>query len=126
LKTRKTQPNAEFARKLFEQVRSGAISPDEAVVKLRHLPFEDLGFAKVDHHRALRVGVPEVVFGQGKTPQQLAQIFARLAEHGGNLLATRVNDAQFAAVKKKCDRQNTGRSLGPLFYRETKRSTAKD
>jgi len=93
--------NAESLRKLFEQVRAGKLSPDEAVDRLRHLPFEDLGFAKVDHHRALRAGMPEVVFGQGKTPEQVAQIFSRLAKHGGNVLSTRASKEQFAAVKKK-------------------------
>jgi len=96
--------NAESIRKLFEQVRAGKISPDEAVQRLRHLPFEDLGFAKVDHHRALRVGMPEVVFGEGKTPAQLAQIFSRLAQHEGNVLATRASKEQFAAVNKKVRR----------------------
>lgn len=93
--------NAESIRKLFDQVRRGKLSPDEAVEKLRHLPFEDLGFAKLDHHRALRVGMPEVVFAEGKTPAQLAQIFSRLATHGGNILATRASRQQFTAVKKK-------------------------
>jgi pyridinium-3,5-biscarboxylic acid mononucleotide synthase len=93
--------NVESIRKLFEQVRSGKVSPDEAVARLRHLPFEDLGFAKVDHHRALRAGMPEVMFGDGKTPDQMAQIFARLAKHGGNVLATRASRKQFAAVKKR-------------------------
>jgi pyridinium-3,5-biscarboxylic acid mononucleotide synthase len=90
--------------KLFEQVRAGKISPDDAVQRLRHLPFEDLGFAKVDHHRALRAGMPEVIFGEGKTPAQLAGIFSRLAQHDGNILATRASKAQFAAVKKKVRR----------------------
>jgi len=90
--------------KLFRQVRAGKLSPDEAVQQLRHLPFEDLGFAKVDHHRVLRVGMPEVVFGEGKTPAQIAQIFSRLARHSGNVLATRTNEKQFAAVKKKVRR----------------------
>ena len=93
--------NADSIRKLFEQVRKGRLSPDEAVERLRHLPFEDLGFAKVDHHRALRAGMPEVVFGEGKTPGQMAQIFSRLAKHGGNILATRASAEQFAAVSKK-------------------------
>jgi pyridinium-3,5-biscarboxylic acid mononucleotide synthase len=93
--------NADSIRKLFDQVRRGKLSPDDAVQQLRHLPFEDLGFAKVDHHRALRVGMPEVVFGEGKTPAQLAQIFSRLAQHGGNILATRASREQFKAVKKK-------------------------
>jgi pyridinium-3,5-biscarboxylic acid mononucleotide synthase len=93
--------NSESIRKVFELVRGGKLSPDEAVERLRHLPFEDLGFAKVDHHRALRVGMPEVIFGQGKTPTQLAQIFSRLARHEGNILATRATKKQLAAVKKK-------------------------
>jgi pyridinium-3,5-biscarboxylic acid mononucleotide synthase len=93
--------NAESIRKLFEQVLSGKLTPDDAVARLRHLPFEDLGFAKVDHHRALRAGMPEVILGQGKTPAQVAAIFARLAKHGGNILATRATEKQFAAVKRK-------------------------
>lgn len=93
--------NAASIRQLFDQVRKGALSPDEAVERLRHLPFEDLGFAKVDHHRALRAGMPEVIFGQGKTPAQVAGIFSRLAKHGGNILATRADQKQFAAVKRK-------------------------
>jgi pyridinium-3,5-biscarboxylic acid mononucleotide synthase len=93
--------NSESIRKLFEQVRAGKVSPDDAVERLRHLPFEDLGFAKVDHHRVLRVGMPEVIFGQGKTPAHTAQIFSRLAQHEGNILATRASKEQFAAVKKK-------------------------
>ncbi len=93
--------NAESIRKLFTEVRRGSLSPDEAVERLRHLPFEDLGFAKVDHHRTLRAGMPEVIFGQGKTPAHTAGIFARLAKHGGNVLATRADAKQFAAVKRK-------------------------
>jgi NCAIR mutase (PurE)-related protein len=91
-------------RKLFQQVRSGKLSPDDAVQRLQHLPFEDLGFAKVDHHRKLRVGMPEVIFGQGKTPAQVADIFSRLAKHGGNVLATRADKKQFAEVRKKLRR----------------------
>jgi NCAIR mutase (PurE)-related protein len=93
--------NAESIRKLFDQVRRGELTPDDAVQRLRHLPFEDLGFAKVDHHRALRVGMPEVILGERKSPANLAQIFARLAKQGGNILATRADEKQFAAVKKK-------------------------
>ena len=77
------------------------------------MPFEDLGFAKVDHHRALRVGMPEVIFGQGKTPTQLAGIFKRLAKHGRNVLATRADEKQFAAVKK---------SIRSAEYRELARA----
>src|SRR5438105_7462839 len=92
--------NAEAIRRIFEEVRKGKLSPDEGVERLRHLPFEDLGFAKVDHHRALRAGMPEVIFGPGKTPAQVATIFKRLAQHGNNVLATRATEEQFSAVKK--------------------------
>ena len=90
--------NSESLRQLFDQVRKKRVSPDEAVERLRHMPFEDLGFAKLDHHRALRQGMPEVIFSQGKTPSQVAGIFTRLAEHGGNVLATRATEQQYAAV----------------------------
>ena len=95
--------NSQALRKLFDQVRKKRLSPDEAVERLRHLPFEDLGFAKIDHHRALRQGMPEVIFAQGKTPRQVADIFHRLAAHGGNVLATRATEEQFAAVAAAVD-----------------------
>jgi hypothetical protein len=91
--------NAAALLKLFADVQSRKLSPDEAVQRLSHLPFEDLGFAKVDHHRALRQGMPEVIFGQGKTPAQVAAIFSHLAKHEGNVLATRASEEQFKAVQ---------------------------
>ncbi len=93
--------NSDSIRKLFQQVKRGTLSPDEAVQHLRHMPFEDLGFANIDHHRSLRVGMAEVIFGPGKEPRQLAEIFAKLAEHGNNVLATRATQEQFRAVKRK-------------------------
>ena len=92
------QPEA--IRKLFEQVRQGKLTPDAAVARLRHLPFEDLDFAKVDHHRTLRAGFPEVVLAEGKTPRQVTSIFARLARHQASVLATRASKEQFAAVRR--------------------------
>ena len=88
---------------LFRQVKTRKLSPDEAVERLRHLPFEDLGFAKLDHHRALRQGMPEVIFSEGKTPAQVAKIFSTLAARNakGNILATRASEAQFAAVRSR-------------------------
>ncbi len=93
-----TSMNSRALRKLFDEVKKKRLSPDDAVERLRHLPFEDLGFAKLDHHRALRQGMPEVIFGQGKTPSQVADIFTRLAAHGGNVLATRTTEEHYAAV----------------------------
>jgi len=95
--------NPQALRKLFDQVRKKRISPDEAVERLRHLPFEDLGFAKIDHHRALRQGMPEVIFAQGKTPRQVTDIFRSLAAQGGNVLATRATAEQYAAVAAAVD-----------------------
>src|ERR1700739_5056792 len=96
--------NSQALRKLFDQVRRKQLTPDEAVDRLRHLPFEDLGFAKVDHHRALRHGMPEVIFSEGKTPKQVAGIFSRLAQHAGNVLATRATDDQSAAVAAQAEK----------------------
>ena len=90
--------NSASLRRIFQQVRAKTLSPDEAVQRLRHLPFEDLGFAKVDHHRALRQGMPEVILSEGKTAAQVAAIFARLAKHEGNILATRATEEQYRAV----------------------------
>src|SRR5437667_749696 len=78
-------------RALLEQVRGGAVDVDAALERMRHLPFEDLGFAKVDHHRALRHGIPEVIFGKGKTPEQVVAIFERLAAQSPNVLVTRAS-----------------------------------
>src|SRR5271170_154698 len=82
-------------RTLLEQVRAGSVDIDAALGRLRHLPYEDLGFAKVDHHRALRHGMPEVVFGKGKTPDQISAIVATLAAQSPNVLVTRA-DAEIA------------------------------
>jgi NCAIR mutase (PurE)-related protein len=76
-------------RDLLEAVQKGQVSPDQALEQLRTLPYEDLGFAKVDHHRALRRGFPEAVFGAGKTPEQIAAIVSRIAAQGQNVIVTR-------------------------------------
>jgi pyridinium-3,5-biscarboxylic acid mononucleotide synthase len=76
-------------RKLLDEVRTGSVAVDSAMVRLRHMPFEDLGFAKVDHHRALRHGMPEVIFGQGKTPEEVAGIAEALLNRSSNVLITR-------------------------------------
>ncbi|HLY84377.1 MAG TPA: nickel pincer cofactor biosynthesis protein LarB [Acidimicrobiales bacterium] len=86
-------------RRLLEDVRSGTLSADEAVRELRRLPFADLGYARVDHHRALRQGLPEAVYGPGKTAEHCAGIVDEmLAEPGGPVLLPRVNDEQAGAA----------------------------
>jgi pyridinium-3,5-biscarboxylic acid mononucleotide synthase len=87
-------------RRLLDDVRAGATSPDDAVARLRRLPFADLGFARVDHHRALRQGMAEAVYGPGKSPEQCAAIVAELlaAEGSGPVLLTRADDDQAGAA----------------------------
>jgi NCAIR mutase (PurE)-related protein len=82
-------------------VREGAVSAEEALERLRSLPYEDLGFASVDHHRSLRKGFPEVVLGDGKTPEQAAAIAERLAAQSDRLLVTRADMAMYQAVKER-------------------------
>ena len=79
----------ETIHQLLRQVATGDLSPEKALDRLRDLPFENLGFAQVDHHRTLRTGYPEVIFCQGKTPEQILAIAERLAERGTFVLATR-------------------------------------
>jgi hypothetical protein len=88
----------ERLRALLEEVAHGACSPAQALDRLRAMPVEDLGFARVDLHRSLRHGVPEVVFCQGKTPEQVVSIVRRLAAHHDNVLATRAAPETVAAL----------------------------
>ena len=83
--------NQNQLRSLFEQVRTGAVDVEAALERVRHMPFEDLGFAKVDHHRELRHGLPEVVLAKGKTPEQVVAITGRLLDHSQNVLITRAD-----------------------------------
>jgi pyridinium-3,5-biscarboxylic acid mononucleotide synthase len=88
-------------RTLLEQVRAGALEIDAALQRLRHLPYEDLGFAKVDHHRALRHGMPEVVFGKGKTPDQISAIVKTLLATSQNVLVTRADEHAVARLRSE-------------------------
>ena len=83
---------------MLEDVRSGELSSADALTQLAKLPYEDTGFAKIDHHRSLRLGLPEVIYADGKTPQQVAGIFERMAAAGGDVLATRATAEAYAAV----------------------------
>lgn len=85
---------------LLEQVKNDELSVEEAASLLRDLPYKDMGFANIDHHRALRTGFPEVVFCQGKTSQQIRDIMAELAKKGGNIMGTRATWEDFEAVKE--------------------------
>ena len=87
-------------RELLQQCRDGQVSVDEALGELRHLPYEDLGFARLDHHRVMRRGFPEVIFCQGKTPEQSARIAQALASRSPRVLATRCSPETARAIKQ--------------------------
>lgn len=87
--------------RLLEDVQKGLVSLETASAKLARLPFEDIGFAKVDHHRPLRTGLPEVILASGKTPEQVAEIFERMAAGGVDVLATRADATTFRAVQQR-------------------------
>ena len=100
-------------RQLLEDVRSGTTHPDDAVARLRRLPFADLGFARVDHHRALRQGMPEAVYAPGKAPEHCAAIVAELLESGtGPVILSRADDEQAgAALEHNAGGERTGRTI---------------
>ena len=87
------------AKELLEAVRDGKVSVEEAAEQLKTLPYENLGFARLDHHRELRTGFPEVIFSQGKTVEQTGIIFEKLWKRSGLVLATRASREQYEAVR---------------------------
>jgi NCAIR mutase (PurE)-related protein len=100
-------------RRLLDDVQSGAVAPDDAVASLRRLPFADLGFARVDHHRHLRQGLPEAVYAPGKTPHQCAAIVSELIDRGtGPVVLSRADDAQAdAAMAAREGGRRTGHTI---------------
>ena len=87
-------------RKIMEDIKNNRIGVDEAIRKLKFLPFEDLGFVKIDYHRTLRKGFPEIVYCQNKTAKQVVEIIKRLAKNNNAILATRASEKVFKEVKK--------------------------
>jgi NCAIR mutase (PurE)-related protein len=94
-------------REILDGVAAGKMTPGAAFQHIRELPFEDLGFAKIDNHRSMRRGIPEVIFGEGKTAEQLAAIGQRVIASKTNLIITRLDAAKARVVKRK---------LGALVY----------
>jgi NCAIR mutase (PurE)-related protein len=109
--------NSQELLKLLESVQAGKLAPAKAIERLKHLPFEDLDFAKIDHHRALRQGFAEVIFGKGKTPEQIATIVrAMLAKRDSkhNILITRADAKIFSAVKRAAGKEARLAKFYPL------------
>ena len=98
--------------KMLAEVERGGMSPAAAAERLASLPFEDLGHARVDHHRSLRSGLPEVIYAAGKTPEQTVAIFASLMADGVDVLATRVEPAAAEALVRRIRRRSITRRRG--------------
>ncbi|MBW4055906.1 MAG: nickel pincer cofactor biosynthesis protein LarB [Proteobacteria bacterium] len=88
----------EYLKTMLTSVRQGGVSVDDALQQLRHLPFQDIGCAQVDHHRHLRQGMPEMIFGEGKTVEQIMAIMTVMADKGGNILVTRLDHGKAVQV----------------------------
>jgi len=110
---------------LLNEVRSGETGVAEALERLRHMPFEDLGFAKVDHHRALRTGMPEVIFAESKTPAQVVAIFTRMAQAGGNVLVTRASREICEAVLRAEPRAELHETARAITLTQTQAAAGK-
>ena len=119
--------NAEDIRELVEAVKKGKVSCERAVERLKNLPFEDLGFAKIDHHRSLRQGYPEVIFARGKTPEQVAQIVRGMlrAKSSHNILITRANAKVYAAVRRVAREAKFHELSGAIAIRRGKNVSGK-
>jgi pyridinium-3,5-biscarboxylic acid mononucleotide synthase len=112
--------NEQSLRTLIKSIRTGQVDVEEALTQLRHLPFESLEFANVDHHRAIRCGFPEVIYCPGKTVEQVRIIFGRLAKTGGNVLATRASAEVFDAVSAEHPKAEYHELAKAITLRQTK------
>jgi len=120
--------NEQDVKRLLEAVATGKLSPEKAVERLKHLPFEDLGFAKIDHHRVLRQGYAEVIFGRGKTPEQVAQIVRRMLRPKGathNILVTRADRKIYSAVRRVAPGAKLHPLSGTILIRRSREITGK-
>lgn len=117
--------DADKLRKLLEDVQSRRITVEDAVEALKGMPYEDIGFAKLDTHRHLRTGFPEVVFCQNKTPEQAAEIVKKIAERSGRVLATRVSRETANAIKAKVKNAVYHETARILSVEKTKRTKPK-
>ena len=113
----------ERIRRILEEHKAGGLSSDEAMERLRTLPFEDLGFANVDHHRSLRQGIPEVVFAPGKTRAQILEIADRLAAGGHDVMVTRIDPDDAEALTKRLPGTRYSEQ-GRIAWRKGKRKPA--
>jgi len=107
--------------KILADVKSGKLEPDEALNKLKHLPYEDLGYAKVDHHRKLRTGIPEVIYAPGKTTRQITELAQKMKKSGIEVLITRTDEKVFKNIKTKFHSATFNRDAGIIKISSGKR-----
>jgi len=108
----------EQLEKVLIDVQKGQLSPKQAVEILKDLPYQDLGFAKIDHHRELRRGFPEIIFGQGKTDDQIAKIAKEILRKGSNLLVTRVESKVYRKIKQKIPKIKYNASAKAIHFKQ--------
>ncbi len=116
---------AEEISKILRQVRRGRLGVEDAVDRLRSLPYEDLGYAKIDHHRALRQGFPEVIFARGKAPGQIEGVVRRMLRRGHNILITRGDEALFGRIKRLDERAEFYKLSGAISIRHDRKVRGK-
>ena len=105
---------------LLTQVHEGKVSPKDALKRLKDYPYQDLAFAKIDHHRELRRGFPEVIFGLGKTADQIIRISREILKKGNNLLITKVDASLYKKVKAKLPKVQYNSQAKAIFYKQKK------
>ncbi|MBD3414650.1 MAG: nickel pincer cofactor biosynthesis protein LarB [Candidatus Aminicenantes bacterium] len=104
-------------KKILEKVQSGNLTPEQAMEKLTHYPYQDLDFAKLDHHREMRKGIPEVVLGLGKSDQQIKEISEQIIKKGSNLLVTKIDRKRFQNIKKDMPELNHNSSANLVYLK---------
>jgi hypothetical protein len=109
-------------KNILEAVARGRMTANEGLKRLGDLPFEDLGFAKLDHHRSLRTGVPEVIFAPGKTDEQILKIFERMVKAGSDVLVTRVESRVFNKIKRKFKGAQYSQAARIIYLRRHRRN----
>jgi len=103
---------------MLVKVQKGKLTPEQALAELKDYPYQDLGFAKVDHHRELRRGYPEIIFGKGKTVEQIVKISREILKKGNNLLITKIDHSVFAEIKSKIKEVKYNELAKAVFFKK--------
>ena len=108
--------NKSAIQRILEAIEGGELKAEDALIRLKDLPFKDIGHTKIDNHRSLRNGYPEVIYGEYKTPQQVTDIFKAMLEKQSNILATRVHPEMVPMIKEVCPEVQYNVTARTLFY----------